>query len=116
MDVESSDLFKFCLNFGVSLIVGVNASRSAQIIYKATRKLRVPYLLVIAGTDANITFQNEAALKEIEEGLRGSECMVSLSEGMAVITKSVLSKCHIAREVYTIIQSSCLSSFYLEQL
>jgi hypothetical protein len=43
--------------------LGINVSRSAQIIYEAThntKKIRmaVPYILVIAGTDANITFKD----------------------------------------------------------
>ena len=58
MESEVSDLFHFLLNFGISLIIGVNASRSAQIINKAVRCLRVPYFLVITSTDANITFKS----------------------------------------------------------
>ena len=69
METESSDLFKFLVSFGISLIIGVNASRSAEIIEKATKFIRVPYFLVIAGTDANITFQDEKKLLRLKDGL-----------------------------------------------
>lgn len=68
---EAQDLYKFLLNFGISLIIGVNATRSAEIIYQATLALRVPYFLLIAGTDANITFQDKSALIKIEKALKG---------------------------------------------
>jgi len=55
--VEASDLFRFLLNFGINLILGVNVSRSAQIIHEAIMKIAVPYILMVAGTDANITFK-----------------------------------------------------------
>ena len=109
LESESSDLFKFLLNFGISVIIGVNASRSAEIINKATRRLKVPYFLVIAGTDANITFKNDQSLKKIEKALGDSECLISLSDAMAEITKEVIEKLKLRKEVHTITQSSCIS-------
>ena len=79
IESEASDLFHFLLNFGISLIIGVNASRSAQIINQAVRCLRVPYILVIAGTDANITFKNQECIQKLKKPLGESECLISLS-------------------------------------
>lgn len=52
------------MGFGISLILGVNVSRSARIIHAATHssvrvRMQVPYILVVAGTDANYTFQGK---------------------------------------------------------
>ena len=58
LKVEASDLFYFLLNFGITLILGVNVSRSAQIIHEAVKRIAVPYMLMVAGTDANITFKS----------------------------------------------------------
>ncbi len=37
--------------------MGVNVSRSAEILSRAAPAVGVPYFLVVAGTDANIAFQ-----------------------------------------------------------
>lgn len=94
---EAHDLFKFLLNFGISLILGVNATRSAEIIYQATLTLRVPFFLLIAGTDANITFQDKSALTKIEKALRSCQCLISLSEAMTAITRNTLSSLRISK-------------------
>jgi len=51
------------MNFQISLIIGVNVTRTGQIIYEATHskkpiRMDIPYFLVIAGTDANLSFGN----------------------------------------------------------
>ena len=63
--VEASDLSKFLRNFGISIIVGVNVSRSARIIYQATIPIAVPFIFVIAGTDANITFKKPELIQTL---------------------------------------------------
>lgn len=65
LGTESEDLFRFLLNFGISLIIGVNATRSAEIVELATRRMRVPYILIIAGTDANLTFKDASAVARL---------------------------------------------------
>jgi len=59
VDKEAQDMEQFLLRFKISLILGVNITRSAGVLYQATRKIAVPYILVVAGTDANITFQQK---------------------------------------------------------
>lgn len=59
---------------GIKFIIGVNLTRASEIIYKATHsnqdktqmniqgsnlKYKIPYILIIAGTDANITLQSK---------------------------------------------------------
>lgn len=111
---EAEDLFRFLLNFRISLIVGVNATRSAEIIKMATAKMRVPFLLIIAGTDANITFRDKAAVGKMEGAFQHCQCLVSLSEDMTAITRNILANLGIQKEVHTIVQSSCIKGV-LEQ-
>ena len=51
---------------GISMVIGINLTNTAEIIAEATYNsqynqtttgYRVPYMLIIAGTDANITFK-----------------------------------------------------------
>lgn len=56
----------FIKDFNIKLVIGVNLTRSAVTIYKATNKLhnsrlgyKIPYILMIAGTDANITLNKK---------------------------------------------------------
>ena len=50
VETESNDLYKFLVTFGITLVFGINVSRSAIIISKATSRFKVPYVLMVAGT------------------------------------------------------------------
>jgi hypothetical protein len=52
--------------------------------------MQVPYILVVAGTDANYTFQSVEKYEELSESLRWSQCIVSLSNDMTKITQNML--------------------------
>lgn len=46
------------------MILGINVSRSGKVIFEATNskdkiRIQVPYILVIAGTDANYSFKDD---------------------------------------------------------
>jgi len=47
----------------------------------------VPYILVIAGTDANITFKDYEKLNHLYSALSNSLCLISLSHDMTKITE-----------------------------
>jgi hypothetical protein len=76
---------------GIKLVIGVNLMRTAYTIYEATRNYggfgyAVPYILIIAGTDANfgLTNQNtnEKMKLQINESVKCCECLISISEQM----------------------------------
>ena len=59
------------IEFKISLVVGVNLTRAGRIIYNATRSNnyisnRVPYILMVTGTDANIYFKTKEAPKTLK--------------------------------------------------
>ena len=88
---------KLCINF----VLGVNLTRTAGIIYKAlnngSRKgqisCKVPYGLVVAGTDANVTLDSglKEVLQSINVSVNEAECLVSISEKMKEKIDSYLS-------------------------
>ena len=96
------------MNFNIRFIVGVNVSRSANIISHASVKIGVPYILVIAGTDANIAFPNPTILHSLKLSLSNSLCIMSLSHNMTSITLSALQQLGLNKNIYTIVQSSIL--------
>lgn len=86
---------QLCIKF----IVGVNLTRTAGIIHKALNGIRgeisfkVPYALVVAGTDANVTLNEgiKDVLQSINVSVKESECLISLSEKMKAKIDSYLS-------------------------
>jgi len=65
-------------------VVGVNLTRAARIIYEATRSTnqitnRVPYVFIVAGTDANIYFNTVEAVEVLREPIRECSMLISLS-------------------------------------
>ena len=83
LETESNDLYKFLVTFGITLVFGINVSRSAIIISKATSRFKVPYVLMVAGTDANITFKDHVLVSQYYQALRDSQSLISLSRYMA---------------------------------
>jgi hypothetical protein len=71
--------------------LGINVSRSGNAIFEATNaknkiRMQVPYILVIAGTDANYSFKDENKLMSLRDCLERSQCIISISKDMTKIT------------------------------
>lgn len=64
-------------------------------MYHATRSdneltNRVPYVFIVAGTDANIYFTKQEAVTVLKEPLEHCEVLISLSDSMLKLTKTFL--------------------------
>ena len=73
------------------MILGINVSRSGKVIFEATNakdkiRIQVPYILVIAGTDANYSFKDNKKILYLRDCLERSQCVISISKDMKKIT------------------------------
>lgn len=78
-------------------MIGVNLTRAGRVVYHATRSQneltnRVPYVFIVAGTDANVYFDNPESVTVLKEPLEHCEMLISLSESMLKLTESFLSQ------------------------
>ena len=95
------------------MILGINVSRSGKVIFEATNskdkiRIQVPYILVIAGTDANYSFKDDNKIIALRNCLERSQCIISISKDMKKITETALEKLKLNKNICTVVQSSCL--------
>ena len=90
---EVAKLRRMIQQLTIKLVVGVNLTRTAAQIHRATNPdslntvvAKVPYILIVAGTDANVTLaaenQDQAAKVELVPAIRDCLELVSLSAEM----------------------------------
>ena len=62
-EMEEKTFSNFIIRFKISFIIGINITKTAELIHSTLFKnkigYRIPYILVIAGTDANCGLENE---------------------------------------------------------
>jgi predicted glycoside hydrolase/deacetylase ChbG (UPF0249 family) len=81
------NLEKFIINKKINFIVGIHLWRSGKIINRLRNEnkyLKIPYILIVAGTDANSFIDNPSNLIEIKKAIKDSEKIISFNEEMKI--------------------------------
>lgn len=102
-------LINFILNNKIHLVIGINVWRSSELIKHIQKKIKIPYALIISGTDANVFIEDPVKSEVMIETITGAKKVISLNE---VLLENIRKRDNISpKEKFVVIpQSVCVSN------